>query len=163
MLRSRPAAAMAKKERPADVVSRDRSARPNTTLVGRPALVRTHRFRQQWPMGLLPFRCLFRQLSPLERSHCQQGASALSVRELGKPIALRRFAQAIFTGFHLPHPHPKGGAFQRPPRPNQQLPPIHKTRLPCRRTADQWARAQCTKTCRPSDRWAVQFVRLRVY
>jgi uncharacterized Zn-binding protein involved in type VI secretion len=31
----------------------------------------------------------------------------LSVRELGKPIALRRFAQAIFTGFHLPHPHPK--------------------------------------------------------
>jgi uncharacterized Zn-binding protein involved in type VI secretion len=58
-------------------------------------------------MGLLPFRCLFRQLAPLERSHCQQGASALSVRELGKPIALRRFAQAIFTGFHLPHPHPK--------------------------------------------------------
>ena len=53
-------------------------------------------------MGLLPFRCLFRQLAPLERGHCQQGASALSVRELGKPIALCRFAQAIFTGFHLP-------------------------------------------------------------
>jgi hypothetical protein len=52
-------------------------------------------------MGLLPFRCLFRQLAPLERGHCQQGASALSVRELGKPIALCRFAQAIFTAFHL--------------------------------------------------------------
>jgi hypothetical protein len=54
-------------------------------------------------MGLLPFRWLFRELAPLERSHGQQGASSLGVRELGKPIALRRFVQAIFTRFHLPH------------------------------------------------------------
>ena len=40
-------------------------------------------------------------------------------------------------------------------------PPDHKIRLPCRRTGDQWARAQCTKTCGPLDRWAVQFVRER--
>jgi hypothetical protein len=26
----------------------------------------------------------------------------LRVRKLGKAIALRRFAQAIFTGFHVP-------------------------------------------------------------
>ena len=53
-------------------------------------------------MGLLSFRCLFRQLSPLERSDGQQGASALGVGELGKPIALCRLAQAFFTGFHVP-------------------------------------------------------------
>jgi hypothetical protein len=53
-------------------------------------------------MGLLSFGRLLRQLSPLERSHGQQGASTLGVCELGKPIALRGFAQAIFTGFHLP-------------------------------------------------------------
>ena len=53
-------------------------------------------------MGLLPFRCLFRELAPLERSHGQQGASSSGVREFGQPVALRRFAQAIFTGFHLP-------------------------------------------------------------
>jgi hypothetical protein len=58
-------------------------------------------------------------------------------------------------------PPSEGGAFRRPPRPNQQLPLTHKIRLPCRRTVDQWAPAQCTKTCRPSDRWAVQFVRKR--
>jgi hypothetical protein len=52
-------------------------------------------------MGLLPFGCSFRELSPLERSHGQQGASTLGVCKLGKPITLRRFAQAIFTGFHL--------------------------------------------------------------
>jgi len=55
----------------------------------------------------LPFGCSFRQLSPLERSDGQQGASAVGVGELSKPIALRRFAQAFFTGFHLPHPHQK--------------------------------------------------------
>ena len=53
-------------------------------------------------MGLLSFGRLLRQLSPLERSHGQQGASTLGVCELGKPIALRRFAQAIFIGFHVP-------------------------------------------------------------
>jgi hypothetical protein len=53
-------------------------------------------------MGLLSFGRLLRQLSPLERSHGQQGASTLGVCELGKPIAFRRFAQAIFTGFHVP-------------------------------------------------------------
>ena len=68
------------------------------------ALVRTYRFRHKWPMGLLSFRCLFRQLSPLKRSHGQQGASSLGIGEFDKPIALRRFVQAIFTGFHLPHP-----------------------------------------------------------
>jgi len=52
-------------------------------------------------MGLLPFRCLFRELAPLERSRRQQGASSPCVREGGQSIALRRFAQAIFTGFHL--------------------------------------------------------------
>jgi hypothetical protein len=49
----------------------------------------------------LPFGCSFGKLSPLERSHGQQGASTLGVCELGKPIALGRLAQAIFTGFHL--------------------------------------------------------------
>ena len=49
----------------------------------------------------MPFGCSFRQLSPLERRHGQQGASTLGVGELGKPIAFRRFAQAIFTGFHV--------------------------------------------------------------
>jgi|HubBroStandDraft_3_1064219.scaffolds.fasta_scaffold05305_2 hypothetical protein len=47
------------------------------------ALVRTHRFRHPGPMGLLPFGCSFRQLSPLERSHGQQGASTLGVGEIG--------------------------------------------------------------------------------
>jgi hypothetical protein len=36
--------------------------------------------------------------SPLERSHGQQGSTALGVGEFGKPIAFRRFAQAFFTG-----------------------------------------------------------------
>jgi hypothetical protein len=47
-------------------------------------------------MGLLSLGCSFRQLSPLKRSHGQQGVSTLGVCELGKPIAFRRFAQAIF-------------------------------------------------------------------
>ena len=51
---------------------------------------------------LLPFRGFIREFAPLERSQRQQGASSLGVGEIGKPIALRRFAQAIFTGFHLP-------------------------------------------------------------
>jgi hypothetical protein len=72
-------------------------------------------------MGLLSFRSLFPQLAPLERRHRQQGASTLGVCELGKPIAFRRFAQAIFTGFHLPHCPIQGDAFRRPLRPNQQL------------------------------------------
>jgi hypothetical protein len=55
-------------------------------------------------MGLLSFGRLFRQLSPLKRSHGQQGAGTLGVCEWGKPIALGRFAQAIFTRFHLPYP-----------------------------------------------------------
>jgi hypothetical protein len=55
-------------------------------------------------MGLLPFGCSFRQLSPLERSHGQQGASTSGVGELGKPIALGRFTQTIFRGFHLALP-----------------------------------------------------------
>jgi len=53
-------------------------------------------------MGLLSFGRLFRQLSPLKRSHGQQGAGTLGVCELGKPIALCRLTQAIFTGFHVP-------------------------------------------------------------
>jgi len=52
-------------------------------------------------MGLLPVRRLFSQLAPLKRGDRQQGASSLGVRKFGKPIALSRFAQAIFTGFHL--------------------------------------------------------------
>jgi hypothetical protein len=36
-------------------------------------------------MGLLPFRCLFRELAPLECSHRQQSASSLGVREFGYP------------------------------------------------------------------------------
>jgi hypothetical protein len=38
---------------------------------------------QRRPMGLLPFRCLFRQLAPLERSRRQQGPSSSGVGELG--------------------------------------------------------------------------------
>jgi len=34
-------------------------------------------------MGLLPFDCPFRQLSPLKRSYRQQGASSLGVGEIG--------------------------------------------------------------------------------
>ena len=49
----------------------------------------------------MPFGGSFRQLSPLERRHGQQGASTLGVCELGKPIAFRRFAQAIFTESHV--------------------------------------------------------------
>jgi hypothetical protein len=56
----------------------------------------------EWPGTLLSFGCSFRQLSPLlEHSDGQQGASALGIGELGKPIALRRFTQAIFTGLHV--------------------------------------------------------------
>ena len=73
----------------------------------------------------MPCDCSFRELSPLERSDGQQDASTLRVRELRKPIALRRFLQAIFTQFHLPHRpiqvhaprrpsrHPNVGALQR--------------------------------------------------
>src|ERR1700733_8996834 len=107
MLRSRPGAATARdlrRETTGDVVSRDRSATPQRVrrLWWDAALVRTYRSRHKWPMGLLSFGRLLRQLSPLERSHGQQGASTLGVCELGKPIALRRFAQAIFIGFHVP-------------------------------------------------------------
>jgi hypothetical protein len=88
MLRSRPGAAMAKGPK-----GEKRPAR---------ALVRTYRFWKRRPIGLLTFGCLVRELAPLERSHGQQGASTLGVCELGKPITLRRFAQATFTGFHVP-------------------------------------------------------------
>ena len=53
----------------------------------RPALVQTHCFRRQRPMGLLPFRGFIREFAPLERSQRQQGVSSPSVRELRKPIA----------------------------------------------------------------------------
>jgi len=49
----------------------------------------------------LALGCSFRQLSPLERSDGQQSASALGIGELGKPIELGRFTQAIFTRFHV--------------------------------------------------------------
>jgi hypothetical protein len=52
-------------------------------------------------MGLLSFGRLFRQLSPLKRSDGQQGAGTLGVCEWGKPIALCRLTQAIFTGSHV--------------------------------------------------------------
>jgi hypothetical protein len=47
------------------------------------ALVWTYPFRHPGPLRLLPFRCLFRQLSPLKRSDGQQGASSSGVREFG--------------------------------------------------------------------------------
>jgi hypothetical protein len=49
----------------------------------------------------LPLSGFIGEFAPLERSQRQQGASSPSVRELRKPIAFRRFAQAIFTGFHF--------------------------------------------------------------
>jgi hypothetical protein len=48
-----------------------------------------------------------------------------------------------------------------PPTAETAAPLTYKIRLPCRRISEQRARAQCTKMCRPSDRWAVQFVRLQ--
>ena len=122
-------------------------------------LARTCRSRHQWPGTPLPLGRLFRQLSPLERSHRQQGASTLGVCELSKPIALRRLVQAIFTGFHLPHCPIQGDTSRRPPTAEPAAPPTHKIRLPCRRTCDQRAGTPCTKTCRALDRRAMQFVR----
>src|SRR5437016_1439663 len=52
-------------------------------------------------MVLLSFSRFFRQLSPLKRSHGQQGAGTLGVCEWRKPIALCRLTQAIFTEFHF--------------------------------------------------------------
>jgi hypothetical protein len=85
------------------------------------SLVHLHCIRHQWPGTLLPFCCFLRELSPLERSQGQQGACSLRVRKLGKAIALRRFAQAIFTGFHVP-PKTKIRAMSvaRAPRPPPQ-------------------------------------------
>jgi hypothetical protein len=66
------------------------------------SLVHLHCIRRQWPRALLPFGGFICELSPLERSQGHQGACSLRVRKVGKPIALCRFAQAIFIGFHVP-------------------------------------------------------------
>jgi hypothetical protein len=49
----------------------------------------------------LPFRCLFRELAPLECSQLQHIADRESARQTSQSIALRRFAEAFFTRIHV--------------------------------------------------------------
>jgi hypothetical protein len=51
-------------------------------------------------MGFLPFRCLFRELAPLECSQLHHIADRESARQTSQSIALRRFAEAFFTRIH---------------------------------------------------------------
>jgi hypothetical protein len=52
-------------------------------------------------MGFLPFRCLFRELAPLECSQFHHIADWESARKTSQSIALRRFVEAFFTRIHV--------------------------------------------------------------
>jgi len=81
-----------------DLLGSGRRARPKRDPR---ALVLTYRFRRPGPMGLLPFRCLFRELAPLECSQLHHIADRESARQTSQSIALRRFAEAFFTRIHV--------------------------------------------------------------
>jgi hypothetical protein len=52
-------------------------------------------------MGFLPFRCLLRELAPLECSQLHHIADRESARQTSQSIAIRRFVEAFFTRIHV--------------------------------------------------------------
>ena len=64
-------------------------------------LVLTYRFRRPGPLAFLPFRCLLRELAPLECSQLHHIADRESACQTSQSIALRRFAEAFFTRIHV--------------------------------------------------------------
>jgi hypothetical protein len=81
----------------------DRPAGVRTPLSAKPGLrvlVWTYRFWKRRPVRPLPFRSLLSQLAPMEGSHLHHVSGKEGACQPSQSLALRRFAEAFFTGFH---------------------------------------------------------------
>jgi hypothetical protein len=89
----------------------DRPAGVRTPLSANPGLrvlAWTYRFWKRRPVRPLPFRSLLSQLAPMEGSHLHHVSGKEGACQPSQSLALSRFAEAFFTGFHHALPTENG-------------------------------------------------------